>query len=113
MIRPLTLAAIALLALMSVALFQLKYEVRELEEDLRGLGGQLAADEEAVQVLKAEWSYLNQPERLEALAKTHLDLEPVAALQIGALYRIPVRGAGLWLPQSKPQVPHRPASYRR
>lgn len=113
MIRPLTLAAIGLLALLSVALFQLKYEVRGLEEELRNLDGQLAADEEAVQVLKAEWSFLNRPDRLQALAETHLDLEPVAALQIGALYRIPVRGAGLWLPQSKPQVPHRPAAYRR
>lgn len=113
MIRPLTLAAIGLLALLSVALFQLKYEVRGLEEDLRDLDRQLAADEEAVHVLKAEWSFLNRPERLQALAETYLDLEPVAALQIGALYRIPERRAGLWLPRSKPQAPRRPASYQR
>ncbi len=113
MIRPLTLAAIGLLALMSVALFQLKYEVRGLEEELRDLDGQLGAGQEAVQVLKAEWSFLNRPDRLQALAETHLDLQPVAALQVGALYRIPVRRADFRLPQSKPQAPHRAASYRR
>lgn len=119
MIRPLTLTAIGLLALMSVALFQLKYEVVGLEEELRGLEGQLATDEEAVQVLKAEWSFLNRPDRLQALAETHLDLQPVAALQVGALYRIPVRATGATgydgrpRPQRKPDVPRRPASYRR
>jgi hypothetical protein len=119
MIRPLTLAAIGLLALLSVALFQLKYEVRGLEETLRDLDGQLAADDEAVQVLKAEWSFLNRPDRLQALAVTHLDLEPVVALQVGALYRIPARTQNFAaldsgrLPQRKPQVPPRPASFRR
>lgn len=121
MIRPLTLGAIGLFALLTVALFQLKYEVRGLEENLRDLDGQLAADDEAVQVLKAEWSFLNRPDRLQALAETHLDLEPVAALQVGALYRIPVRGDTFngfavdsrRFPQRKPQVPPRPASFRR
>ncbi len=122
MIRPLTLVAMGLLALMSVALFQVKYEVRDLETELRGLDKQVFVDEEAIQVLKAEWSFLNRPDRLQVLAERYLDLEPVAALQVGALYRIPTRADAAGelaelplgrLPLRKPQVPLRPASFRR
>ncbi len=122
MIRPLTLIAVGLIALMSVALFQVKYEVRDLEVDLSVLNKQALADEEAIQVLKAEWSFLNRPDRLQALAERHLELEPVAALQVGALYRIPARAdaaeALSQLPEGrfplrKPLAPARAASFRR
>ena len=122
MIRPFTLIAVGLIALMSVALFQVKYEVRDLEVELSVLNKQALADEEAIQVLKAEWSFLNRPDRLQALAERHLELEPVAALQVGALYRIPARAgtaeALSQLPEGrfplrKPLVPARAASFRR
>ena len=55
-------------------------EVRDLEDRLAGILRDIAREQEAVHVLRAEWSYLNQPERLDALARRHLGLrEPEAA----------------------------------
>jgi hypothetical protein len=42
-------------------------------------------------VLDAEWSFLNQPQRLDQLAKRFLDLAPIATSQIGHLSQLPRR----------------------
>ena len=49
-------------------LFLLKYEVRAMEDQLVQIKQQTLKNLEAVHVLKAEWSYLNHPTRLEDLA---------------------------------------------
>ena len=49
---------------------------------------------EAVHVLKAEWSYLNQPARLEDLGRRLLNLEPVKATQTISIEDIPFRPVG-------------------
>ena len=64
-----------------------------IHQPLGGSQGQVSdlviATEEAVQVLHAEWSYLNRPERLAALAARHLDLAPMTPRQIGSLDMMP------------------------
>ncbi|MBU0726486.1 MAG: energy transducer TonB [Alphaproteobacteria bacterium] len=67
-----------------VALFLLKYEVQEREEQLARLNSQIIRDQEAIQILRAEWSYLNRPDRLADLARRYLDLEPVTAKVLAA-----------------------------
>lgn len=62
-----------------VALFLLKYEVQEREERLARLNAEIIRNQEAIQVLRAEWSYLNRPDRLAELARRHLNLVPVTA----------------------------------
>jgi cell division protein FtsL len=75
-------------------LFQTSYEVQELEEQLAAVNRKIVAEQEAIQVLKAEWSYLNDPTRLETLARTHLALRPTDARQfIASLDVIPMRPA--------------------
>ena len=43
-------------------------------------------------MLKAEWQVLNRPERLQALADKHLDLQPLQITQMVRLSDIPNRG---------------------
>jgi hypothetical protein len=76
---------IVIVGAMTTGLFQLKYAVQSSEDELARLNRELIATEEAVQVLHAEWSYLNRPERLVGLAARYLDLEPMAPKQIGSL----------------------------
>ena len=87
--------ATLLWALMAVAagagLLVMKYEIRGLEERLAGLNRDILRHQEAIHVLRAEWSFLNQPARLEDLARRLLRLEPSTADQPGRISDIPMR----------------------
>lgn len=91
MIRRSTGLSLALALAIGAGLFQLKHEVQLLEERLAEVNRSILADQEAVHVLEAEWTYLNRPWRLEALAKRHLELAPLAAAQVVTFDQLPSR----------------------
>ncbi len=63
-----------------VGLFVVKHRVQSLEDSLHALNAEIITDRDAIQVMQAEWSYLNQPARLEALSKRLLGMDaPVTA----------------------------------
>lgn len=74
-----------------VALFLVKHEVQRREDQLAALHREILASQEAIHVLEAEWSYLNRPDRLEALVRRHLDLVPLETHRLGALDALPMR----------------------
>ena len=80
--RQTTIFAVLIATVMSVSLFYLKHEVTNLEDELKLLNRSIVADREAVHVLKAEWSHLNNLNRLGALAKRHLKMQPTDPRQI-------------------------------
>ncbi len=82
---------VAVIGAMAGGLFHLKHEVQRAEDELARVDRDFLASQEAIQVLRAEWSYLNRPDRLSALAKRHLDLEPLAPAQIGVMEALPLR----------------------
>ena len=71
------LLALMLLASCIFGLFQVKFKVQNLDREMNELKQQLAHEKETIHVLKAEWAYLNQPERLQRLAEKFLDLTEV------------------------------------
>jgi hypothetical protein len=91
MIRRSTGLSLAVALAIGAGLFQLKHEVQLLEERLAEVNRSILADQEAVHVLEAEWTYLNRPWRLEALAKRHLELAPLAAAQVVTFDQLPSR----------------------
>jgi hypothetical protein len=89
-------AALLLFALSVVAgatLYAVSYKVSALDERLIALNEEITRDREAIHVLRAEWSYLNQPERLEGLSQRYLGLQPLAGNQFAAIGSVPVRTA--------------------
>ena len=74
-----------------ISLFLLKYEVAEMEDRLADINQRTLVKLEAVHVLKAEWSYLNRPDRLEALGRDLLALEPLRPQQTLSIADIPLR----------------------
>ena len=62
--------------------FVMKNYVEDLEKELTQINAQINDDVKSIHILKAEWSHLNNPERLRNLASKHIDLEPVKAEQI-------------------------------
>ncbi len=91
MIRIGPLLWLALVALASVGTFELKYRVQAQEQELTRLDRQIQHDRDDIQVLRAEWAHLNDPSRLSDLARRHLDLAPVAGLQIVRFDVLPQR----------------------
>jgi len=73
------------------SVYQMKYEVQRLEDRLARVNRQILTDQEAIQILKAEWSYLNQPAHLQAMASRFLQLEPVQIRQMVTLASLPTR----------------------
>ncbi|MCA3264363.1 MAG: hypothetical protein ING44_20660 [Telmatospirillum sp.] len=93
MIRLATLLWIAIAGVMGYGLYQLKHEVMSLESELGRLNRQIVREQENIHVLRAEWAYTNQPQRLQALAQRHLDLAPMNPRQFGRLDNLPVPAA--------------------
>src|SRR5690349_21311086 len=91
MIRLGTLLWALLVGLSGYAMFQVKYEVAQLEDEDARVKRQIAAGREQIRVLGAEWRFLNQPARLDQLVKRPLTLGPIATSQIGRLDQLPRR----------------------
>jgi hypothetical protein len=80
--RQATIITLFVAAMMSVALFFLKYEVNNLESELNELNRMIVSDRESIHVLEAEWSHLNDIQRLKALTERHLNLRPTDPAQL-------------------------------
>jgi hypothetical protein len=65
-------------------LMKISYEVDAKRRELAHLKTQIVADSEGIRVLKAEWAYLNQPQRLEKLTAKYLALHPMQISQVQA-----------------------------
>lgn len=74
-----------LFASMVFAVYHLKGQVLEREKDLARVERAIQEERETIQLLRAEWSYLNQPERLRRLAASRIEMAPVAARQMSSL----------------------------
>ena len=74
-----------------IGLFLLKYEVKSMEGKLVTVHSKTLSNLEETHVLKAEWSYLNQPSRLENLGRRLLHLHPARAVQSTSIENIPLR----------------------
>ena len=89
MIGKSTIVWIAVSCAASGILYQTSYKAQEQERELARLNRAIVAEQEAIQVLKAEWAYLNDPTRLEKLSAEHLLLQSTGAAQIATLADLP------------------------
>lgn len=86
--RQTTMLFILIAGALSLALFSVKYHVQDLEEELANLNRSIKIEHQAIRVLNAEWSHLNNPERLRGLAHRHLGLGSVMSTQMQTLESI-------------------------
>ncbi len=66
----------------ALVVYEVKYEVRDLKQQVSALDAELLKEQEALHVLEAEWAYLSRPDRLQELSQKYLKLQPVKAGQI-------------------------------
>lgn len=67
---------------MAFGTFVMKNYVADLEKELLQINQKINDDVKSIHILKAEWSHLNNPERLRNLASKHIALEQVKPEQI-------------------------------
>jgi hypothetical protein len=88
----LTVFAICVVTSAVLGLYRFEIHGRQLESELSSLNKSLLESQQAIQVLEAEWAFLTQPARLQALAIKHLVLVPTLPSQVATIADVPVRG---------------------
>jgi hypothetical protein len=82
---------LALAIVVGVGMFVVKYKVQALEDELTAKREQIARDRGAIRVLDAEWTYLNDPERLRRLSAQHLGFGPAVPQNVIDIAGLPMR----------------------
>jgi cell division protein FtsL len=83
--RQSTLLFVFLALVVGFVLFKVKYEVVEIEQKLAQAQHQIDRERENIHILRAEWSHLNEPKRLQKLAGKYLDILPMKTDQVVAI----------------------------
>ena len=76
-----------------LGLFQLKYQVMNLEEHHHRVRKTIRETDECLHVLRAEWAHLNDPKRLQNLCERYLAVAPIRGSQLVSMERV-VGGEG-------------------
>ncbi|WP_048648132.1 cell division protein FtsL [Nitratireductor soli] len=74
--------------------YKTKHDAEAKYEQLRKIETQAQLEEDTIDILRADWSLLTQPARLQRLAETYQDelaLKPVEAPQIAEFRDLPQR----------------------
>jgi hypothetical protein len=99
--------------------FKVKYAVQDIEDELNRARKHTIAEQQEIRVLTAEWTYLNQPERLAELNRRFLQLGPVGTKQLQRTVEdVPFRPLPVPPPSAPPDIlvaaapepPHPPAA---
>lgn len=91
MLRYLNVLAVIALIGSAVYAYSIKYETMLFSEQILKTRQEIARQRDKVEMLRAEWAYLTRPERIQALADQHLDLQQLKLDQIVKITDLPDR----------------------
>jgi cell division protein FtsL len=95
MIRLLNICVIAALFMAAAYVYKIKYESTQRAEQVAKLRTEIRREHDAIAALRAEWSRLDSPARIQELAKRHLALRPIEQRQFDRLDQLPERPSDL------------------
>ncbi len=95
MMRFINTALVAAVLVVASFVYGLERESRLADGRLAKIRGEIAEEREQIRRLRAEWSHLNTPARLEQLAVKHLQHEPSSVSQVIKLGEVAARVPGL------------------
>lgn len=98
-IRMFALVYMACFAASSMGLYLVKYTVQNIQREVASVDGDLKREKESLHLLKAEWAYLNRPDRLNRLAAHHLEVVPLDSKRMDNMALLPAAHQQQELPE--------------
>ncbi len=95
MMRFLNSALVVAILVSASFVYGLERQSRLADGRLAKIRGEIAEEREQIRRLRAEWSHLNTPARLEQLAVKHLEHQPGPVSQVIKLNEVSARVPGL------------------
>lgn len=99
-LRVLNLVVIGALVLAAAYVYRIKFDSAVQAERLAKIRSEVRHERDTIAALRAEWGELDDPARIETLAKRFLPLKPIAATQFDSLDQLPDRPPHLVPPDS-------------
>ena len=101
MMRLLNICVIAALVLAAADVYKIKFESTRQAQRVAKLRMEIRREHDAIAALRAEWAKLDNPARIQDLARRHLQLKPADSRQSDRLDNLPVRPPDL-VPAEEP-----------
>jgi cell division protein FtsL len=95
MIRLINICVIAALFVAAAYVYKIKFESTQRAEQVARLRTEIRREHDAIAALRAEWSRLDNPARIQELARRHLALRPIEQRQFDRLDQLPERPSPL------------------
>jgi len=89
MTRAVTIIGLIMTILIGTGTYWVSHQVERLEKRYAEIQSDILAEQESIHVLQAEWSYLNNPERIERLSQQYLSLTQIEVLQMASINDLP------------------------
>ncbi len=90
-LRIVNFVVIGMLVLAAADVYRIKFDSTVQAEHLAKLRAEVRRERDKIAVLRADWSELDNPGRIEPLTKRFLKLRPVAPTQFDALDHLPAK----------------------
>src|SRR4051812_21014542 len=89
--RVLHVVVLVALVLAAADVYKIKYESTLQAEKVAKLRGEIRREQDTIANLRAEWSKLDRPDRIQELAQRHLTLKAADIVNYDPLDRLPER----------------------
>jgi cell division protein FtsL len=99
-LRILNIIVIAALVGAAVHVYKIKFDSTRQAERVAKLRSEIRKEQDTIAGLRAEWSKLDSPARIQELANRYLKLKSIEPRQIGALADLPERPRDLVPPDA-------------
>lgn len=100
MMRILNILLIAALVSAAAYVYKIKFESTRQAERIAKVRMEIRQEQDAIAALRAEWSKLDTPARIQELANRHLSLKPIDPRQFDTLRDLPEREPDLVPPNA-------------
>jgi cell division protein FtsL len=89
--RILNISLVVVLVMTAAIVYDVKYTSTYEAQKVARLNNEINHEREKIATLKAEWSQLSSPDRIQRLASKYLGMKPLPIAQIGNFLSLPAR----------------------